>query len=60
MGHHMRISQQTPEKSRFGSRFPFNLFGERREPGNDRFADRLEALHKSVPGTLPERRFFRH
>lgn len=38
-------------------KFPFNLFATH-EP--DRFTERLEELHKSVPNTLPEKRFFKH
>jgi len=38
-------------------KFPFNLFATQ-EP--DRFTERLEELHKSVPNTLPEKRFFKH
>jgi len=38
-------------------KFPFNLFATQ-EP--DRFSERLEELHKSVPNTLPEKRFFKH
>lgn len=39
-------------------KFPFNLFATTQEP--DRFTERLEELHKSVPNTLPEKRFFKH
>lgn len=56
----MRLIPRNPETARSGPRFPLNLFADRRELGSDRFADRLEALHKSVPGTLPEKRFFKH
>ncbi len=38
-------------------KFPFNLFA---TPEPDRFTERLEELHKSVPDTLPEKRFFKH
>lgn len=40
-----------------GGKFPFSLFATT-EP--DRFTERLEMLHKSVPNTLPAKRFFKH
>ena len=46
--------------NRLGRRFPLGLFANRREIEDERFNDRLDALHKSVPGNLPQRRFFRH
>jgi hypothetical protein len=55
-----QIMKHMPEAlSKLGQtgKFPFNLFA---TPEPDRFTERLEELHKSVPDTLPEKRFFKH
>ncbi len=44
---------------RGGRRFPLGLFADEREVEDERFNNRLDALHKSLPGSLPQRRFFR-
>ena len=36
-------------------KLPFGLF-----TSDDRFHERLEDLHRSVPSVLPSKRFFRH
>lgn len=42
----------------FGSamKLPFHLFADE----DDRVLSRLDEMHKSMPQTLPEKRFFRH
>ncbi len=42
------------------SRFPLSLFALYREPGDDPFMERLDALERQMPDRLPEKRFFRH
>jgi hypothetical protein len=37
-------------------KLPFNLFAD----DEDRVLARLDELHKELPETLPEKRFFRH
>jgi len=53
----MRSMPEALNKLGQNGKFPFNLFATH-EP--DRFTERLEDLHKSVPNTLPEKRFFKH
>lgn len=51
--------KQTPTTlNRIGQalKLPFNLFAD--EP--DHVLERLEEMHKSMPSTLPEKRFFKH
>lgn len=53
----MRTTLSTPA-TRFGHAFklPFNIFAD----DEDRVLARLDELHKSVPASLPEKRFFKH
>lgn len=55
----MKSMPEALNKLAASGKFPFNLFATPpSEP--DRFTERLEELHKTVPNTLPEKRFFRH
>jgi len=52
------MSAQPSTLGRIGNavKLPFNIFAD----AEDRVLSRLEDLHKSVPATLPEKRFFKH
>jgi len=53
----MRTMPEALQRMGQNGKFPFNLFA---TPEPDRFTERLEDLYKSVPNTLPEKRFFKH
>lgn len=55
----MRTMPEAINRLTSSGKFPFNLFAAQ-EPDDERFNERLEELHKSLPSTLPEKRFFKH
>lgn len=52
------MKAQSSAFGRFSSavKLPFNIFADE----EDRVLMRLEEMHKSMPETLPEKRFFKH
>lgn len=52
----MRPQPSTFDRIGQALRLPFNLFAD----DSDHMLDRLEAMHRSMPGTLPQKRFFKH
>lgn len=53
------MHRTAPAAARRASRFPLSLFALYREPGDDPFMERLDALERQIPDRLPEKRFFR-
>lgn len=51
----MRTLPRTLSRLGLNGKLPFNLLAD-----DDRFHERLEDLHKTVPSILPQKRFFRH
>lgn len=52
------MKMQPTTLGRFGSamKLPLNIFAD----DEDRVLTRLDEMHKTMPETLPEKRFFRH
>lgn len=52
----MKTMPETIGKLISAGKFPFALFAS----DDSRINERLDELHRSVPSTLPEKRFFKH
>lgn len=52
------MKAQSTALGRLGAavKLPFNIFAD----DEDRVLTRLDEMHKSMPETLPEKRFFKH
>lgn len=52
----MKTPTSALDRLGYAVKLPFSIFAE----DEDRMIERLDAMHRSMPATLPEKRFFKH
>jgi hypothetical protein len=52
----MKTQPSALDRLGYAVKLPFNIFAD----DEDRVLERLDTMHRTMPDTLPEKRFFKH